>query len=317
MPKHYIFLGIVSASIATLLFFILINNQPNTTHAITNKKLTVVCTTSMITDSVRHIGGDHIIVKGLMGPGIDPHLYRASEGNVHALASADVIFYNGLHLEGKMADILKKMQHMTKTVAVTDAIPREMLHAPPEFDNIYDPHIWLDVQLWMKVVMYIRDTLITLDSTHKNDYEEKTKIYLQELKILNDYIIEKTQKLSPSQRILVTAHDAFSYFGRAYGFNVVGLQGISTESEVGTKDIQNLANYIIEHRVQAIFIESSIPTRNIEAVQKAVEARGLSVAIGPELFSDALGNPQTPAGSYIGMIRYNVDTIINPFFYEK
>lgn len=278
-----------------------------------NNKLTIICTTSMITDAVKKIGGDLIEVHGLMGCGVDPHIYRATEGDVRRLASADIIFYNGLHLEGKMAELFKKMKTNKTTVAVTDGIPQTQLFKLPDAHNTYDPHIWFDVQLWQHVVTTIRDTLIAADSDeiHQLNYTQRAQSYLHELDMLHEYIMQKTELIPQSQRILVTAHDAFGYFGRAYNFRVVGLQGISTDSDISTRDIQQLVEFIITQKIPTIFVESSIPHRTLQAVQYAVQAGGWHVNIGGELFSDALGNPHTQAGSYIGMVRHNVDTIVN------
>lgn len=275
-----------------------------------NKTLKIVCTTSMITDAVSILGGSHVQIKGLMGPGVDPHLYRAREGDMHALAQANIIFYNGLHLEGKMADIFQKMPHQTKTVAVADAIPQEKLHAS-EFQNLFDPHIWFDLTLWKLAINLIAQTLIACDPEHQGDYQENLNRYALQLAELEQYIRFELKKIPQERRILVTAHDAFGYFGRAYGFQVVGLQGLSTDSEAGTQDIQNLAAFIVKNRVPAIFVESSIPQRSLIAVQNATRAAGWNVAIGQELYSDALGSPQDPAGSYLGMMRHNVDALVN------
>ena len=278
------------------------------TPASNKQKLSIVCTTSMITDAVRIIGGNHVNIKGLMGPGVDPHLYKAREGDMHALANADIIFYNGLHLEGKMADVLVKMHTRTTTVAIANAIPQEKLRAA-DFQELYDPHIWFDVSLWMLVATMIAQALITHDPAHQTDYEQRLQSYMTELEALNQYIINKIERIPAAQRILITAHDAFGYFGKAYGFQVVGLQGLSTDSEAGTQDIQNLASFIVKNRIRAIFVETSIPQRSLQAVQNAARAAGWSVVIGPEIFSDALGSPDTTAASYAGMMRHNIDVI--------
>ncbi len=274
--------------------------------------LHIVCTTSMITDAVKKIGGDLIEVHGLMGCGVDPHIYRATEGDVHRLASADIIFYNGLHLEGKMSALFKKMKSKT-TIAVTDGIPFTKLLMLSDAHNTYDPHVWFDVELWQYVIITIRDTLIAQDPNeiHRINYLQRAESYLHELTMLHEYIIRTTIQIPESQRILVTAHDAFGYFGRAYNFQVVGLQGISTDSDISTRDIQQLVEFIMANKVPTLFVESSIAHRTLQAVQYAVQARGWQVTIGGELFSDALGDPHTQAGTYIGMVRHNVDTIIN------
>ena len=274
------------------------------------KPIRVVTTIGMITDIVQNVGGDRVNATGLMGPGIDPHLYKASEGDVARLAGANLIFYNGLHLEGKMAGVLERMQDQIKTVAVTQEIDRSILLAPPEFEGAYDPHVWFDVTLWMKAVERVRDTLIEVDKDSAELYRTNAKDYLAKLEELHNYVMEQAERVSPDQRVLVTAHDAFNYFGRAYGFKVRGLQGISTAAEAGTADVQALVQFIVERRIPAMFVETSVPRRSIEAVQAAVKAKGFSVEIGGQLFSDAMGASGTPEGTYIGMVRHNIDTIV-------
>ena len=275
-----------------------------------DRPIRVVTTIGMITDIVQNVGGDRVNATGLMGPGIDPHLYKASEGDVARLAGADLIFYNGLHLEGKMAGVLERMQDQVKTVAVTQDIDRGILLAPPEFEGAYDPHLWFDVALWMKAVERVRDTLIEVDKDSAELYRANTKGYLAKLEELHNYVIQQVERVSPEQRVLVTAHDAFNYFGRAYGFEVRGLQGISTAAEAGTADVQALVRFIVERRIPAMFVETSVPRQSIEAVQAAVKAKGFSVEIGGQLFSDAMGASGTPEGTYIGMVRHNIDTIV-------
>ena len=203
---------------------------PSSTSISSEKPILVVTTIGMITDIVQNVGGDRVSATGLMGAGIDPHLYRASEGDVARLAGADLIFYNGLHLEGKMAGVLERMQDQVKTVAVTRDVDRAALLAPPEFEGAYDPHLWFDVTLWMKAVERVRDTLIEVDRNSAELYRANTENYLAKMEELHDYVIQQADRISPDQRVLVTAHDAFNYFGRAYGFEVRGLQGISTAS---------------------------------------------------------------------------------------
>lgn len=274
--------------------------------------LNIVATTGMIADMVSTVGGDQVTVKGLMGPGVDPHLYKASAGDVALLSKADAIFYNGLHLEGKMAEIFEQMNKRgITTIAVTDGVDRADLMAPPEFQGNYDPHIWFDVSLWMDTVGIVKDKLIEMDPQNSQQYEENANLYLKELSDLNLYVKERSDSLPKDKRVLITAHDAFNYFGRGYGFEVKGLQGISTESEAGTADVQGLATFIVERRIPAVFVESSVPPRYIEAVQAAVKSKGFNVVVGGELFSDAMGNPGTPEGNYIGMVHHNINTIVN------
>ncbi|MEX0671949.1 MAG: zinc ABC transporter substrate-binding protein, partial [Candidatus Babeliales bacterium] len=219
--------------------------------------LTIVCTTSMITDIVKTIVGDTATVYGLMGPGIDPHLYRARESDVAKLEAADIIFYNGLHLEGKMAELFEKMAATKTTVGVADNIPKELL-LESDFAGHYDPHIWFDVSLWAQVARSITNTLCAANQKDCPAYQERAQIVIDQLIQLDSDIRRKIQAIPQENRILVTAHDAFSYFGRRYGFEVHGLQGISTESEAGAKDVKNLVNLIVKKRVHAIFVESSI-----------------------------------------------------------
>ncbi len=281
------------------------------------RSIRAVTTTGMITDIVENVGGERVEVTGLMGPGIDPHLYSASEGDVTRLREADIVFYNGLHLEAQMASVLERVSEFgMRTVAVTDNIDRDLLLAPPEFEGNYDPHVWFDVTLWMSAAGTVRDALMEMDPLHAEVYEENAEHYLAELEALHEYVQEQAARVPEEQRVLVTAHDAFNYFGRAYGFEVRGLQGISTQSEAGTADVQNLARFIAERRIPAVFIESSVPRRNIEAVQAAVRAQGFDVQIGGQLFSDAMGNPGTEEGTYQGMVRHNIDTIVSALLGE-
>jgi manganese/zinc/iron transport system substrate-binding protein len=276
-----------------------------------NGKLNIVTTTGMIADVAKNVGGEHVEVIALMGPGVDPHLYKASEGDVRRLQDANVIFYNGLHLEAQMGEVLEKMNDFgVTTVAVTDTIDRSLLQSPPEFAGNYDPHVWFDVTLWMQAAVQVQETLSETDPAHKSEYEANAAAYLTELEELHQYVLSEAEKIPAEKRIIITAHDAFNYFGRAYGFDVRGLQGISTESQAGTADVQSLANFIVEKRIPAIFVESSVPRRNVEAVQAAVQSQGFDVQIGGSLYSDAMGSAGTPEGTYIGMVKHNIDTIV-------
>ena len=274
-------------------------------------RLRVVTTVGMIADVAEHVGGSRVRVVGLMGPGVDPHLYKASEGDVRRLYRADLVLYGGLHLEAKMADVLHEMGTRTRTVAVTDAIPRDSLRAPPEFRGAYDPHVWFNVRLWSMTVDTVAGALAAADPAHAAEFRARAAAYRLQLDSLDAYVRRRALEVPPAQRVLITAHDAFGYFGRAYGFEVRGLQGISTASEAGTGDVHELAEFITQRRIRAVFVESSIPRRTVEAVQEAVRSRGWDVRIGGSLFSDAMGNPGTPEGSYIGMVRHNVDVIVD------
>lgn len=271
----------------------------------------VVSTTGMIDDIVKAIGQDVIRHEALMGPGVDPHLYKASAGDVKRLTDAHLILYNGLHLEAKMIEIFEKMSSTKPTVAVTKDIPRYRLLSSQEYRGFHDPHVWFDVSLWMEVVKVIADSLIQLDPSHQAFFEKNRDNYLIELVNLNQWVISELDRIDSDKRILVTAHDAFGYFGKAYKFKVVGLQGISTASEASTKDLQRVAEIVIKEKVPSIFIESSVPIRYIKALQEAVKKRKWDVEIGEELFTDAMGNPMSKEGTYIGMIRHNIQSIVN------
>jgi manganese/zinc/iron transport system substrate-binding protein len=284
---------------------------------LSQRKIRAVATIGMITDAVRVVGGDRVDVTGLMGPGIDPHLYKASEGDVTVLAEADVIFYGGLDLEAQMGRVFERIGGHIRTVAVSAEIEPELLLASDDYEDAYDPHVWFDVVLWMKAVEAIRDALVEMDPAHRDIYEQNTERYLMELQELDRYVRSQAERVPEQQRVIITAHDAFKYFGRAYGFEVRGLQGISTATEASAADVQALAVLIAERRIPSLFIETSVPTRAIEAVQAAVRARGFEVAIGGELYSDSLGTEGTPEGTYVGMVRHNIDTLVSALLGEE
>jgi manganese/zinc/iron transport system substrate-binding protein len=274
------------------------------------ERLQVVATTGIIGDVAMQIAGDRAEVTSLMGPGVDPHLYKARAGDVRRLSRADLVLYHGLHLEAAMAEVLAAMGDRRRTVAVTDWIERDELISPPEYRGSYDPHVWFDVRLWSGAARRIAAALSEADPGGAPEYAAREASYLRELEMLDGWVRDRVAELPAERRVLITAHDAFGYFGRAYGFEVLGLQGISTTSEAGTADVQRLAADIAHRRIPAIFVETSIPRRTIEAVQAAVASRGFRVEIGGELFSDALGDAGTPEGTYVGMVRHNIDTIV-------
>lgn len=273
-------------------------------------ELRVVTTVGMVTDAVERVGGDRVRVEGLMGPGVDPHLYKASEGDVRRLERADAIFFVGLHLEAKMADVLERVGERRLARPCGEGIARERLRRPAAFEGQYDPHVWFDVALWTGCVEAIRDALVEADPAHAETYRANAARYLAELEALDEEVRRRVATVPSGQRVLVTAHDAFGYFGRAYGFEVVGLQGISTASEAGAKDVDRLASFIADRRIPAVFVESSVSPRTIEAVREAVRARGFDVEVGGELFADAMGSAGTPEGTYVGMVRHNVEAIV-------
>ena len=275
-------------------------------------KFHIVTTTSMITDLVQNIGGDKVEVQGLMGAGVDPHLYKASEGDVSKLFNANMIIYSGLHLEGKLVEVFEKMKRQKiKTIAVSDALDKKDLIDSTLFASNYDPHIWFDVTNWEQITIYVEKQLSEALPDHKDYFKANATAYLEQLKVLKQEIEAEIATLPEDKRRLVTAHDAFNYFGKAYKFDVVGLQGLSTATEAGVQDVQKTAAYIIDHKVKAVFIESSVPRRTVEALQAAVNSKNHEVIIGGTLFSDSLGNPGTPEGTYIGMFKFNVHTIVS------
>ncbi len=275
-----------------------------------NDTLKIVATTTMLADLAEVIGGDHVTVNGLMGPGIDPHLYQASAGDVTLMQKADVVVYNGLHLEGKMGEIFESLTDRGSIVIrIEDGLSEDELLSWENDPSIHDPHIWFDVSLWKAAAKTVADKLSEADSAHKEDYLNNLEEYLVELDDLDTYIKDRVSEIPKEQRVLVTAHDAFNYFGKAYGFEVKGLQGISTDAEAGTADVSKLADFITERKIKAIFVESSVPPKTIEALQAAVKAKGFDVSIGGELYSDSLGGKDSGADTYLLTVKANIDTI--------
>ena len=279
-------------------------------RAVVHKKLHVVATTSIIADTIKNIGKEHLAVEALMGPGVDPHLYKASPGDISMMNKADLILYNGLHLEGKMSDVLEKLGRKKSTYAIAQPIPKEKLLYPSVGEGLPDPHIWMDVKLWVQTIEPLAKRLGELDPEHKLDYIKTAEVYKKQLEQLDQESRQKVQTIPIGQRILITAHDAFRYFGKAYGVQVLGVQGISTESEAGLKEINGLVGLIVQHHLPAVFIESSVSPKNVEALLEGAKSRGATVKLGGELYSDALGEKGTPEGTYTGMIQHNVKTIV-------
>jgi manganese/zinc/iron transport system substrate-binding protein len=279
---------------------------------IASRKINVTTTVGMITDIVKNVGGERVNVTGLMGPGVDPHLYKPSARDIERLTDADIIFYGGLDLEGRMESVFEKLPQIGKpTFAVSEDIDRARLRKPIEFEGRYDPHLWFDVTLWQEAAKKVAKELANLDPTSRDYYLQNADAYLKELDALDQYVREQIATVPPGSRVLITAHDAFGYFGDEYGVEVRGLQGTSTATEAGAADVQTLARFLCDRKIKAIFVESSIPQATIHAVQEAARARGCEVSIGGSLFSDAMGNTGTPEGTYAGMVKYNVDTIVN------
>lgn len=273
-------------------------------------RINAVATIGMLADVVRNVGGDRVAVTQLMGAGIDPHLYRATEGDVITLTEAEIIFYSGLHLEARMAEVLELLGDRLPTVAVGEAVPVEQRLASTQYPDQPDPHIWMDVDLWTLAAGRVRDALVELDPEGAAVYEANYEAYAAQLEELDEYVQQQINTIPQQQRVLVTAHDAFNYYGRAYGIEVFAPQGISTQSEAGVADIRSVISVLVARNVPAIFVESSVPRDVVEAIVEGSDARGHEVTIGGSLFSDAMGELGTPEGTYIGMIRHNTDTIV-------
>lgn len=289
--------------------FVWFNDRQNTADS---GKYNVVATTTIISDLIKSIGGEHLNVEGLMGPGVDPHLYKASAGDVKRMQNADMVVYNGLHLEGRMGDIFQNIESTKKMIiAVSQDIDESNFIDFVTNPGNYDPHIWFDVKLWKEAAKTVTEGLKKLDPVHAKEFDANLQKYLVELDQLETYVFQRAEELAEENRVLITAHDAFSYFGNAYGFEVRGLQGISTATEAGTSDVRELANFIVDRKIKAIFVESSVPRKSIEALQEAVRAQGFEVAIGGELYSDSTGGAGTDAETYIGTFRANINTIVD------
>lgn len=270
----------------------------------------VLATTGMIADAVREIGGELVRVESLMGPGVDPHVYKATHGDMKRLRQAQVVFYNGLHLEGRMVEIFHQLARSKPCIAVASALDETRLLRVDEVDTTVDPHIWFDVALWSTALTTIRDTLVKFDSSNAEQYESNYMRYATRLSELHAWVQARVAEIPDARRVLLTAHDAFGYFGRAYTIEVQGLQGINTAAEFGLYDVKTLVDLVLERDIKAVFVETSVSRKFVEALQEGVRARGGSVQIGGELFSDAMGLEGTAEATYIGMVRHNVNTIV-------
>lgn len=273
-------------------------------------RIRVVTTTGMIADAAQRIAGEHADVTALMGPGVDPHLFKASEGDVRRLAEADLILYHGLLLEGAMAEILEKLGRTRTTVAVAEGIPRDQLLDFSIAGKAYDPHVWFDVALWASVIDPIVGALAEQRPDLRSAFEANAASFRAQLTELDGWVESQLAAIPEELRVLVTAHDAFGYFGRRYGFEVVGIQGISTASEAGLRDVERVVDLVVQRRIPAIFVETSVSDRSIKAIVAAANDRGWNVRIGGQLFSDAMGAAGTEAGNYPGMVRSNVATLV-------
>lgn len=272
-------------------------------------KVILVATTGMIGDALFNIAGEHAKVEVLIGPGVDPHLYKASHGDLRKLTSADMVFYNGLHLEGKMSEVLRKLSRKISTTAVADGIPDSLLLSPPDFSAAHDPHIWFDIRRWSLAVIRMESALCERYPEKCADFRSNGKAYREQLDSLDQYARKELASIPAEGRVLITAHDAFGYFGNSYGLEVRGLQGISTLSDYGLRDVTELVDYIVARRIPALFAETSVSPRAIRAVQEGCRKKGWPLELGGALYSDAMGAAGTPEGTYIGMFAANIRTI--------
>ena len=280
-----------------------------TGRASAEERLSVVATTGMIADTAAEIGGDLVEVQALMGPGVDPHLYRQTRSDIIALANADLVLWNGLYLEAQMEDFMLDLSAQGNVVAVAETLPEAVRLRHGKYDGRFDPHVWMDPSLWAQVVVATRDALIDTRPDAAETFTANAAAYLDQLTALSRYAEEVLASVPEESRVVISAHDAFSYFGAAFGFDVVGIQGLSTESEAGLQRISEMVDLIVERQIGAIFVETSVSDRNMRALIEGARAKGHEVVIGGELFSDAMGAPGTYEGTYIGMIDHNVTTI--------
>ncbi len=262
----------------------------------------------MIADAAREVGGEAVRVAALMGPGVDPHLYKASPGDLRVLGEAGLVLYNGLHLEGKLADVLEQLATKKPCVAVGGAIPPASLRDVGS--GAHDPHVWFDVSLWIEAVRATERALADASPARAAEIHARGEAYAKRLALLHEWCKARLATIPESKRVLITSHDAFGYFGRAYGLRVLAIQGISTESEASLKDVNALVDLLVQSQVPAVFVESSVPTKTIESLIEGARARGHAVTIGGELFSDAMGAEGTFEGTYVGMVVHNVRSIV-------
>ena len=278
--------------------------------AVAAGELNVVATTGMIADTARQIGGEAVLVKALMGPGVDPHAYRQTRTDIVAMARADAVLWNGLYLEAQMEDVLADIARRTPVHAVAEeGVARDRLIAHDDYADRFDPHVWMDPRMWRDVALAVQSALTGIAPDRAAEFAANAETFLAEVDRLADYADGILATVPEGSRVLVTAHDAFNYFGRAYGFEVVGIQGISTESEAGLNRIGQLVDLLVERGVSAVFVESSVSDRSVRALAEGAAAKGHEVRIGGELYSDAMGAPGTYEGTYIGMIDHNATVI--------
>ena len=299
MTSRRAILGLAAASVGVL----------QAPWAAAQDRVQVVATTGMIADAAREVGGDLVEVRALMGSGVDPHAYRQTRSDIVAMADADLVLWHGLYLEAQMEEILIDLGRDGAVVAVAEELPAELLIAHDDYPDRTDPHVWMDPELWSRVVLVVRDALIGVAPEAEEALRANADAHLGDVATLGRYAADVLASVPPESRVLLTAHDAFNYFGAAYGFDVVGIQGISTESEAGLNRVGALVDLLVEREVGAVFVESSVSDRNVRALIEGAAARGHGVVVGGTLFSDAMGEPGTYEGTYLGMMDHNVTTI--------
>ncbi len=302
---------IINRIIALFLVCLVITACGSAEKSTETDKLSIVTTTGMIADVVKNIGKDSIQVQALMGPGVDPHLYKATQGDLGRLQKADIILYNGLHLEGKMGEVFEKLGRIKNVVPVAGRIEASRLLSDPVYTDAHDPHVWFDVNLWSSTIDVVVEILSAEDAENAAFYQQNGKDLKAEFALLDNWVRTQVSTIPEDKRILITAHDAFNYFGKAYDIEVRGLQGISTLSEFGLKDRVDLVNFIVEKQIKAVFVETSVSQKNIDAIIEGCQQKGHDVTVGGYLYSDAMGADGTPEGTYMGMVRANVNTIVN------
>ena len=275
----------------------------------TSGEIDAVATVGMVADLVRNVGGEHVEVTQIMGAGVDPHLYKPNRDDVQTLSRGDIVFYNGLMLEGKMADTLIKVGRGKPVVAVTEGIDESQLLEPEDAPGHFDPHVWMDVAAWSHGADVVAEALAEFDPQHADDYRRNAAAYREQLAELHEYGRKAIDSIPRGSRVLITSHDAFNYFGRAYGLEVLGVQGLSTESESGLQRVNELVDLLVDRQIAAVFVESSVPRKNIDALIEGAKSRGHEVVVGGELYSDAMGPSGSYEGTYVGMLDHNITTV--------
>jgi manganese/zinc/iron transport system substrate-binding protein len=310
---------IIPIGFATIIYLGLFASGCSKSPSSPHSGINVITTTGMVTDIVQNVGREHVNVKGLMGPGVDPHLYRAVPADIEALAAADMIFYNGLHLEGRMADLFETLAKRKPTFAVTEslvAVDDPRLRKPPEFEGYYDPHVWHNPKMWSECVKDVAEKLIEADPSHRDEYIRNRDSYLKQLDEADRYARERLSTIPEEQRVLATEHDAFNYFCHEYGLTSMPLKGVSTEDQVSTERMQEVIDFLVDRKIKAVFVESATSPKLAQSMVEGCRAAGHEIRIGPKdgenylLYADALGPPGSGADHYLGMIKSNVDTLV-------